>query len=160
MDSPPLAVFDLDGTLADVRHRVHHLEGRPKQWDAFFAAAVDDPPLVQGVELCLASAEDCDVVYVTGRPERCRRDTLAWLRRHGLPDGSLSMRGNSDHRPARMAKLSLLRRLAKDRVVAVVVDDDDQVCDAYEAAGFRVLRARWAAAQPLLQQAQEDEGRT
>ena len=41
----PLAVFDLDGTLADTRHRLHHLERRPADWDAFFAAARDDPPL-------------------------------------------------------------------------------------------------------------------
>jgi hypothetical protein len=35
----PLAVFDLDGVLADVRHRLHFLDRRPKDWDGFFAAA-------------------------------------------------------------------------------------------------------------------------
>ena len=54
----------------------------------------------------------------------------------------------------------LLRRLAAGRPVAVVVDDDAQVCDAYEAAGYRVLRARWMTASPVLERAQEDEGRT
>ena len=44
--------------------------------------------------------------------------------------------------------------------MAVVVDDDEQVCDAYEGAGFRVLRARWMSEEPVLQQAQEEEGRT
>ncbi len=47
----PLAVFDVDGVLADVRHRLRHVERRPKDWDAFFSAAVDDPPLAQGVAL-------------------------------------------------------------------------------------------------------------
>lgn len=32
----PLAVFDIDGVLADVRHRLPHVQGRPKDWDAFF----------------------------------------------------------------------------------------------------------------------------
>ena len=156
----PLAVFDIDGVLADVRHRLHHVERRPKNWEAFFAAAADDPPLQQGVALAWASAEDCDVVYVTGRPERCRADTLAWFARHGLPPGELSMRRERDHRPARLAKPGLLRRLAAGRPVAVVVDDDPQVCDAYEAAGYRVLRAQWMADAPALHAAQEDDGRT
>ena len=156
----PLAVFDIDGVLADVRHRLHHVERRPKDWDAFFAAAVDDPPLEQGVALARASAEDCEVVYVTGRPERCRRDTLAWFRQHGLPEGTLSLRRAGDRRPARPAKLQLLQRLARDRTVAVVVDDDLQVCRAYEDAGFRVLRAEWMGDAPTLTVAQEDEGRT
>jgi phosphoglycolate phosphatase-like HAD superfamily hydrolase len=159
-DVRPLAVFDVDGVLADVRHRLHHVERRPKDWDAFFAAALDDPPLTTGVALAQASAQDCDVVYVTGRPERCRADTLAWFARHGLPQGELRMRDDRDRRPARLAKPGLLCRLAAGRRVAVVVDDDAQVCDAYEAAGYRVLRADWMSAPPALEQAQEDEGRT
>lgn len=156
----PLAVFDVDGVLADVRHRLHLVESRPKDWDAFFSAAVDDPPLPQGVALAQESAKDCEVVYVTGRPERCRRDTLAWFAEHGLPEGRLSMRRPRDFRPARVAKLDLLRTLSADRTVAVVVDDDLQVCEAYEAAGYRVLRATWMSDEPALHEAQEDDGRT
>ena len=153
-------VFDVDGVLADVRHRLHHVARRPKDWDAFFAAAPDDPPLAQGVALAVASAEDCDVVYVTGRPERCRADTLAWFDRHGLPSGELSMRAERDRRPARLAKPGLLRRLAAGRAVALVVDDDLQACQAYEDAGYRVLRADWMGSAPTLQAAQEQDGRT
>lgn len=156
----PLAVFDVDGVLADVRHRLVHVERRPKDWDAFFGAAPDDPPLPTGVALAVQSARDHEVAYVTGRPERCRADTLAWFTRHGLPPGELSMRSARDRRPARVAKLELLGRLARDRTVALVVDDDPQVCQAYEEAGFHVLRAEWMAAEPALAQAQEDDGRT
>ncbi len=163
-DVRPLAVFDVDGVLADVRHRLRHVERRPKDWDAFFAAAVDDPPLPDGVALARESARECEVVYVTGRPERCRADTLDWFRRHGLPEGRLSMRRHGDRRPARVAKPELLRRLARGRTVAVVVDDDEQVCAAYERAGWRVLRATWMPAagdaQESLFRAQEVEGRT
>ena len=158
--SRPLAVFDVDGVLADVRHRLRFVEGSRKDWDAFFGAAVDDPPLAQGVALARESALECEVVYVTGRPERCRADTLAWFARHDLPEGRLSMRRRRDFRPARVAKLELLRSMAADRTVAVVVDDDLQVCQAYEDAGFPVLRALWMGEEPVLQQAQEEEGRT
>jgi FMN phosphatase YigB (HAD superfamily) len=156
----PLAVFDLDGTLADTRHRLPHLERRPKDWDAFFAAAKDDQVLERGAALARESAAECEVVYVTGRPERCRADTLAWLERHGLPPGRLWMRTRDDRRPARTTKPELLRRLARGRTVRVVVDDDQLVCDAYERAGFRVIRADWMAKAAVLDEAQESEGRT
>ena len=158
--SRPLAVFDVDGVLADVRHRLHHLERHPKHWQAFFAAAVDDPALSTGVALVCESARDCEVVYVTGRPERCRADTRAWFTAHGLPAGTLAMRRPDDHRPGSVAKLALLREIAADRVVAVVVDDDAEVCAAYEQAGFTVLWATWMGEQPALHRAQREDGRT
>ncbi|MER5550523.1 hypothetical protein ABT001_02355 [Streptomyces sp. NPDC002793] len=159
-DTRPLAVFDLDGTLADSGHRQHFLEGSRRDWEGFFSAAPHDPPLEAGVDLVLVSAEECEIVYLTGRPERCRRDTLAWLERHGLPDGSVHMRRDNDRRPARHTKLEVLRRLGRGRVVRVLVDDDELVCDAAERAGFTVVRARWAVAPPSLKDAQEREGRT
>lgn len=164
MDTRPLTVFDVDGVLADVRHRLHHLDGRRKDWDAFFAAAVHDPPLAEGLALAAEAALDCEVVYVTGRPERCRADTLAWFRRHGLPEGDLHMRSDRDRSPAAVGKPRWLARAARGRVVALVVDDDPAVCDAYEAAGHRVLRATWMTRDPhvdaQLTEAQEGEGRT
>jgi hypothetical protein len=159
-EARPLAVFDLDGTLADSGHRQHFLEGARRDWGSFFAAAVDDPPLDEGVRLVLSSAEECEVRYLTGRPERCRRDTMAWLAEQGLPWGRVYMRRNDDRRPARHTKLEILKRLGRGRLVRMLVDDDELVCDAAELAGFTVVRARWAVASPALKEAQERAGRT
>ncbi|MGW1195718.1 phosphatase domain-containing protein [Streptomyces sp. NPDC002536] len=160
MQPRAVAVFDLDGTLADVRHRLHLVRARPRDWEAFFAAAPADPPLAEGVGLALACARQCDLAYVTGRPESCRRDTEDWLARQGLPRGPLLMRRDGDRRPARTVKPELLRSLAQERCVTAVVDDDVQVCTAYEATGFRVLHAPWMEPEPLLAVVQEREGRT
>ncbi|MEU2286250.1 hypothetical protein ABZ614_30710 [Streptomyces sp. NPDC013178] len=156
----PLAVFDLDNTLADTTHRQRFLERRPRDWDAFFAAAPQDPPISEGVAMAVESARECEVVYLTGRPERCRRDTREWLERYGLPDGRVYMRRDGDRRPARRTKLEILRRLARDREVLFLVDDDELVCDDAEAAGFTVVRARWTLPSVALRVAQEQEGRT
>ncbi len=156
----PLAVFDIDGVLADVSHRVHFLEAGEPDWGAFFRHATRDGVHEQGRELALEAALECEVLYLTGRPEWCRAATQSWLEQHGLPTGRLVMRRNGDHRPARKAKPQLLRNVAAGRTVAVVVDDDLEVCDAYEAAGWTVLRAEWAPRSSALQRAQEDEGRT
>ncbi|MEV2252775.1 hypothetical protein AB0I94_19730 [Streptomyces sp. NPDC050147] len=159
-DSRPLAVFDLDNTLADTAHRQSFLERRPRDWTAFFAAAPADPPLAQGVALALESTRECEVVYLTGRPERCREDTVAWLAAQGLPEGRLWMRRNDDRRPARRTKLEILRRISRSREVRMLVDDDELVCDEAERAGFKVVRARWASPSAELKDAQEREGRT
>ena len=58
----PLAVFDLDGTLADVRHRLPHLVSRPPDWDAFFAAVGADALLVTGVTLLREAARDAEAL--------------------------------------------------------------------------------------------------
>lgn len=159
-NKPPLAVFDLDNTLADTAHRQRFLERKPRDWDAFFAAAPQDPPIEEGVAMARASGAECEVVYLTGRPERCRRDTLDWLVAHGLPEGRVYMRRNDDRRPARRTKLEILNRLARTREIRVLVDDDELVCEDAERAGFTVVRARWTAPSAALKSAQEREGRT
>ncbi|WP_405455500.1 hypothetical protein OG786_01790 [Streptomyces sp. NBC_00101] len=156
----PLAVFDLDGTLSDSAHRQHFLDGPRRDWPAFFAAAVDDPPLAEGISLAVRSADECEVVYLTGRPERCRRDTLDWISLHGLPEGDLHMRRNDDRRPARRTKLEVLKRLGRSREIRMLVDDDELVCDDAEAVGITVVRARWAEPSEAMKDAQERQGRT
>jgi phosphoglycolate phosphatase-like HAD superfamily hydrolase len=158
-----LVVFDIDGVLADVGHRLHHLDGPRQNWSAFFAAAAGDPPLATGVALARELAAAHDLGYLTGRPEGLRAVTRGWLRRHDLPPGPLWMRPPGDYRPARVMKLDLLRRHGAEHSIEAVVDDDAEVVRALEAAGFAVLQATWAADSRrggTLERAQEDQGRT
>jgi phosphatidate phosphatase APP1 len=160
VDARPLAVIDIDGVVADVRHRLHLIESRPKRWDAFFAASAADPPLETGLALVRELAADHDVVWLTGRPERNRDLTERWLAAHGLPDGTLLMRRERDFRPAREAKRDQLRRLRRDREIAVVVDDDPAVVATLAEDGFPVRLADWLPHSSTLRKAQEQEGRT
>ncbi len=155
-----LAVIDIDGVLADVRHRVKYLERHPKDYGAFFRAAPRDPPLRTGIDTARRLSEVYEVVYLSGRPEFCRRDTERWFRRHELPAGRLLLRPHHDYRPARVYKVEALRRLAATTPVAVLVDDDAEVLDAARLAGFDVLPATWMGDAPTLHDAQEHDGRT
>ena len=156
----PLAVIDVDGVVADVRHRLHHIETRPKDWASFFASAHLDPPLAEGVARVRALLDDHDVVYLTGRPEHLRRTTEEWLERHGILGTTLLMRRRGDYRPAKVTKADELRRLGRDRTVAIVLDDDPEVCDALRDAGWPVEQATWVPHSRTLRAAQEREGRT
>jgi hypothetical protein len=159
--SRPIAVIDLDGVLADVRHRLSHVDKAPKDWDGFFAGIPADEVLPEGRAVAERLAGDHDIVYLTGRPERTRPQTEEWLARHRLPRGELIMRRDGDRRPARQAKPALLRRYADaGRRVAVVVDDDPAVCDTLERQGWPVLRADWMGRPASLDIAQERDGRT
>jgi hypothetical protein len=160
VDPRPLAVIDIDGVVADVRHRLHLIQGKPRRWDEFFAAAGDDPPLPDGVALVLELAADHDIVWLTGRPERNRKLTSAWLAAQGLPTEPLLMRPNRDFRPARLTKLEQLRTLRAEREVGVVVDDDPEVVAMVSEDGFPVTLADWLPHTSTLHKAQESEGRT
>jgi hypothetical protein len=155
----PVAVLDIDGVLADVRHRLRYVERSPKDWDAFFSGIPADPPLEVGLALAAQLSADHDIAYLTGRPERTRTTTSAWLVRHGLPPGELLMRRDTDRRPARVAKVELLRQISAGATVAVVVDDDPAVCAAVRAAGWPVLAADWSPRPETLNREQE-RGRT
>ena len=154
-----IAVFDIDGVVADVRHRLHYLSRRPKDWDGFFGAAADDPALEVGLALVVDMARTYDIVWLTGRPARLRRLTSSWLERHGLEAGELHMRSDRDRRPARLFKLDELRKLAA-RPVAAFVDDDDEVVAAAVAAGYPAQLADWLPRADTLRAAQDRLGRS
>jgi hypothetical protein len=155
-----VAVFDVDGVLADVSHRLHHLDRRPKDWDGFFAAAHRDPVLEPGRARVRAAAEQHAVLYLSGRPERLRGVTETWLRTHDFPAGAVLLRGNRDRRPARVLKPQLLRQVSRAAEVVLVVDDDPEVCQALRTSGFTVEVADWQPPPAQLRSAQEREGRT
>lgn len=156
----PVAVFDVDGVVADVRHRLHHLARRPKDWSAFFAKAADDPPLAEGLALARRYAADHRLVWLTGRPEYMRRVTQEWLDRNGLPVGPLVMRPTGDHRPARLWKAEQLSRIGEWGSIDTVIDDDPAVVATLTKRGWPVTLADWVPYAEALREAQERDGRT
>jgi hypothetical protein len=157
----PLATIDLDGVVADTRHRLHHLQTRPKNWEAFFEEARKDAVLPEGLGVARTLAGQAEIVYLTGRPERCRADTEQWLREHDLPQGRVLMRRAGDRRPAALVKVAVWRRLSRSHRLVMAVDDDPKVIEQARKAGIPVLLADWMPdeAQDSLHDAQED-GRT
>ena len=157
---PMVAVVDIDGVVADVRHRLHHVTERPKDWRAFFDGAGDDPLLPQGEDTVRQLAEVYDIVYLSGRPERLRGVTERWFREHGLPPGPLLLRPYDDYRPSSLFKVEALQKLSETRTVVVLVDDDPRVLESARRHGFDVLPATWMGEHSALREAQEGDGRT
>jgi len=159
LDRVSIAVFDIDGVVADVRHRVHHVAHRPKDWAQFFDAAAADTGIAEGIAAAHAAAEHHDIVWLTGRPNWLRPVTARWLADQGLPAGQLVMRADRDYRPAPVLKVAELRRL-RDRDIARFVDDDPAVIAAATAAGFPATLVTWVPRSDALAGAQDRAGRT
>ena len=83
-------IFDIDGTLMDCSHRLHHIQKDPKDWRAFFAACAQDKPISHMVRLAINLFDaDQHIVYVSGRSDECMDETCLSLAWAGLPDAPL-----------------------------------------------------------------------
>jgi len=134
-------LVDIDGTVADLMHRLHHLQTKPKNWRAFFAAMEQDKPIEHMRAIVSALSFLYGVVYVSGRPERYRQVTQNWLRTYkfnlSLHDVKLYMRANDDYRDDTIVKRELLERIRDDGYFPqMAFDDRDRVVKMWRDAGI------------------------
>lgn len=138
--SKPIVIVDIDGTIADVRHRLHHIKvPRKKNWKAFFEAMDRDTPIRPIIDQVHELEREHDIIVVTGRPEQYRRRTEKWLKQNGVRYLRLYMRPEGDHRPDYTVKAEVLRQFRKGQIV-LAIDDRAPVCDMWEKNGIRCIR--------------------
>lgn len=144
-------IFDLDGTLADLTHRLHHVRNSNNRWDKFFKACVDDKPIESVCALArmlMDMAFDADnpialkIIVVSGRSDEVRNETEEWLERHNLTFHELIMRPAGDYTPDHILKERILDQLLKDgHEILFVVDDRQRVVDMWRRRGITCLQA-------------------
>lgn len=149
-------VFDIDGTLADISHRLHFIQQEPKDWDSFFGAMMDDKP-IESVRLVCGSLLGLEnachglgfevpftVVFCTGRPYAYKETTVAWLRRHILPPNvipKIYMRKTGDRRPDDIVKAELIDKMRADGFDPYIVfEDRKRVVDMWRRKGITCLQ--------------------
>lgn len=138
--SRPTVVVDMDGTIADAsRREAKFLRRKKKDWPGFFRDMENDPPIKEVLERVLELSETHDIVILTGRPDRYRPQTEAWLKRHKVPALSVLMRRQGDSRPDYEAKSELMRELLETRDVVMALDDREPVCESYRALGVNAV---------------------
>lgn len=149
MKAKDTIICDLDGTLANCEHRVHHVQNKPKNWDAFYAGVKDDDinPAVDEILAAMRvfgprdSTDFIDpdlkqIIFCSGRPEHCRADTEEWLTAFGYSGHTLFMRRDGDFRADYIVKQEILdTKIDKDRVL-FCLDDRQQVVDMWRRNGL------------------------
>ncbi|HEY7914725.1 MAG TPA: hypothetical protein VIG62_22630 [Blastocatellia bacterium] len=131
-------IVDIDGTLADVSHRLHHIRGKRKSWKKFFALMKEDKPVEEIVGQVRQLAKDHNIYVVSGRPDDYREETLEWLALHRVPFKALYMRKASDFRPDDVIKQEILEKHFKKENVELVIEDRPRVIRMWQRNGLRV----------------------
>lgn len=141
--APNTILFDMDGTLADIRHRRTFLDQSPADWKAFNAAMGEDTLNVPIVSLykTLWEAGLHELILVTGRNERYRKLTEQWLSWNEIPFGRMLMRADDDSRADHIIKEEILDQLlAEGKTILFAVDDRQQVVDMWRRRGITCLQ--------------------
>ena len=135
-------IVDLDGTLCDVEHRVHHVKSKPKNWGAFNQAMDQDRPYFWCIELIAAmKARGYKIYFVTGRDENFRKMTTDWLERHNVYYDELHMRPAQDFRQDSEIKEEIyVNHVEKNSQVLFVVDDRNSVVERWRKLGLTCLQ--------------------
>ncbi len=139
---PTVVISDLDGTLAHVDHRLHHILEPPADWEAFFLACGDDPPIERTIAVLRhLHAAGYEIVIVSGRGDVARDATVAWLERHRVPCDRLFLRARDDDRPDDAIKRDLVEAhgLTPERTL-VVLEDRAFVVRFWRERGYHVFQ--------------------
>ena len=139
-----LAVFDIDGTLANIDHRLDYVRTKPKNWEAFDAGIPNDRVIlpVANVFRKLVNSLFCDVVLVSGRNERVRRETENWLAYQNLQGyQKLYMRKLDDYRADDIVKDEIIDEILVDyeKLPDMWFDDRPRVVKAVRKRGIFVF---------------------
>ena len=136
-------VFDIDGVLADNSHRMHHITGPKRDWDAYYAGIPDDKPIpgiIQTLKGLRLRGEH--IIFVTGRPEEHREATSAWLARHAYSRVSvhnLFMRPTGVYLPNDVMKNNIALGLKMEFNIRMVFEDDPRSIEMWKRHADVVL---------------------
>lgn len=143
---PKAILVDIDGTIADITHRAHHVNNpsEQKNWPAFNATMHKDLPKQDVIAVIKAMANHgYPIILVTGRFEEFREVTTAWLLKHGIPYSKLIMRQNGDYRSDHIIK----RRIYHEQIygsydIIGVFDDRDSVVQMWREQGLTCFQVQ------------------
>lgn len=131
-------IFDVDGTLADVRGIRHYVVGtRHKDFDAFHRESVNVPPHAHVADAALrVHMLGHDVLVVTARKVRWARHTAMWLALHGIPSDAMFMRGDHDSRHDVEVKRDILQSIRTRWDVLGAWDDNPKIIELWKSEGI------------------------
>jgi hypothetical protein len=136
-----LICFDIDGTLADLSHRVHFWRESPKNWNMFKSEMVNDALIKPIVAIARTMHQGGhDVILCSGRSEDTRDMTEEWLAKHGITFDKMYMRAEKDYRSDDIVKDLLLAQIVIDwgQKPDIVFDDRPRVVKMWREKGVFV----------------------
>lgn len=134
----PVVLVDIDGVLSDASGRQHYLLGGNKEWGNFFEAAIDDPPIVESIQLVDRLTQNHTVILLTARPKRLTEITVNWMSQNNIHWDALEMRQDDDiytsSPDVKREILHSLQSLGYEPTLAI--DDDPRNLVMYQTEGI------------------------
>lgn len=141
MEKKDAIIVDLDGTLADIRVRLKHLEGKKKDWKSFNKSIETDDLHEWCRQILIRFSKDHKIIIVSGRVDDLQEETEKWLEKFEVPYDYLFLRPGKDHRPDTVVKLEIYKKHIKDKFnVVFVLEDRQKVVDMWRGEGLVVLQ--------------------
>jgi FMN phosphatase YigB (HAD superfamily) len=143
-------IFDIDGTLANVEHRLHFLKENPANWSAWENASPQDLPVVATTLIARMFLEKKNITtrFWSSRPAARRITTLEWLKENiseRISDWQLKLRPNRDNLPAAELKRVWLTSLTENpgQDILCVFENDVRVKLMYEQYAIPVFHIQY-----------------
>lgn len=135
-----IIVCDIDGTIADGEHRVHHLKSQPKDWKKYFSLLHLDSPRTEVIDevFNLSLESGAKVILVSARPETYRKETIEWLNKYNVTYNALLMRSSNDSREDQIIKREIYNKYLKHYNIIKVFDDRPRVIRMWKEIGLDV----------------------
>lgn len=145
-------VVDLDGTIADITHRLHYIsKDKPRKersWKKFFEACDKDKPIqpILDIITCLYSVgyycQINRIIFASGRSDEVKGKTIEWLDANfGYTYEKLYMRKAGDYRADYIVKEEILDQMIADGYnPTIAIDDRKQCVDLWRRRGLTCLQ--------------------
>lgn len=135
----PAVIFDIDGTLAIIKHRLHFIQKSPKDWNGFFSKIPEDIP--NRAVITLLRMVTVPIILVSGRNEKYRAVTEKWLHDHEIEYDFLFMREFNDRRDDAIIKKEIYIKYIEPYFdIDFIVDDRNRVVEMWRSLGLTCLQ--------------------
>jgi predicted secreted acid phosphatase len=125
----PAIIIDIDGTLANIEHRVHYVRNGRKDWPKFFQelhkdTVRQDVKAVYDLYYALRNRFGLQIILVSGRGAETELATRKWLLDNGIAYSALYMRRKNDYRDDTVIKEEIYHQYIEPRYNTILVIDD------------------------------------
>ena len=141
-------VCDIDGTIADLHHRLHYVKDGERNWKDFFNEMSKDTVIEEIRDMIIEyKKKGHPIIFVSGRPDSHRKETKEWLENVAFKDisflegedyATILMRRSTDHRLDTDVKEDILKNFLKVGNVECVIDDRPRVIKMWRSHGLTV----------------------
>ena len=136
-----VVICDLDGTLANIDHRLSLITKSKPAWDMFHKLCINDTVNEWCADLLWVLHHVYMIEIVSARPKSVETETRLWLDNNNIPFDGLHLIGDNKT-PDQILKLEWFKNRdpiwARD--IAFVIEDRQRVVDMWRSIGLVCLQ--------------------